>query len=34
MAGNSWQSWFCTQREDWEYLTTRNQQCLQLLLKT
>uniref|UniRef100_A0A8C3QJ31 Uncharacterized protein n=1 Tax=Cyanoderma ruficeps TaxID=181631 RepID=A0A8C3QJ31_9PASS len=34
MAGNSWQSWFCTQRGDWEYLTTRNQQCLQLLLKT
>lgn len=32
MAGNSRQS--CTQRGDWEYLTTRNQQCLQLLLKT
>lgn len=27
-------NWFCTQRGDWEYLTTRNQQCLQLLLKT
>lgn len=26
MAGNSQQSWFCTQRGDWEYLTTTNQQ--------
>lgn len=33
MAGNSQQSWFCTQRGDWEYLTTTNQQGLQLLLK-
>lgn len=34
---HGWQqptNWFCTQSRDWEYLITRNQQCLQLLLKT